>query len=351
MTPIGADFNAVNFSSDTSAPAHLAVIEALARVNSGMEGSYGGDSATGQVRELLKSALETDDFEFWLCASGTASNALALSVMCSPTGSILCHREAHIERDERGAPEFFTGGAKLHLLDGPSAQIDETALRDALGRIDREFVHETPPDVLSLTNLTESGTAYSVEKIAHYAQLAKAAGLRVHLDGARLANALVSTGASLADMTWRAGVDVVTLGLTKTGAIGCEIIILFGDMRGRYKDLLARAKRSGHMPPKMRFIAAQAEALLSDGLWLDLAAMANSRAREFSNIICSAPGVSLAHSVDGNEVFAVLPPEVDTRLRDAGGVFYPWIDGSHRFVCSWATPQSDLDALRAVLAG
>ncbi|MEM1087118.1 MAG: beta-eliminating lyase-related protein [Pseudomonadota bacterium] len=341
----------MNFSSDTSAPAHPAVIDALAGVNSGMEGSYGDDRVTLRVRALLTEALETEAFDFWLCASGTASNALALSVICPPTGSILCHREAHIERDERGAPEFFTGGAKLHLLDGASAQIDEAALRDALTNINRDFVHETPAETLSLTNLTESGTAYSVQKIAHYADLAKSYGLNVHLDGARLANALVSTGASLPEMTWKAGVDVVTLGLTKTGAIGCEIIILFGEMRSHYRDLLARAKRSGHMPPKMRFLAAQAEALLTDGLWLELASTANARAREFANIICSAPGVSLAHSVDGNEIFAVLPQGVEAKLRAAGGIFYPWIEGSHRFVCSWATPQSDLDALRAALTG
>ncbi|MEM7492630.1 MAG: beta-eliminating lyase-related protein [Pseudomonadota bacterium] len=341
----------MNFSSDTSAPAHPRVIEALASANSGMQASYGDDGVTVRVRDLLKEVLETDDFEFWMCASGSASNALALSVMCSPTGSILCHREAHIERDERGAPEFFTGGAKLHLLDGPSAQIDEQALRDALAGIDRDFVHETPPETLSLTNLSESGTAYTADRVAHYARLAHDADLSVHLDGARLANALVSTGARLADMTWRAGVDVVTLGLTKTGAIGCEIIILFGQMRTRYKALLARAKRSGHMPPKMRFIAAQAEALLRDQLWLQLAETANKRAREFSNIICSVEGVSLAHSVDGNEVFASLPDDVERRLRAAGGAFYPWIDGSHRFVCSWTTPESDLDALRSALAG
>lgn len=340
----------MNFSSDTSAPAHPAVIDAIVRVNSGMEASYGGDRVTARVRALLAQTLETDDFDFWLCASGTASNALALSVMCPSTGAILCHAEAHIERDERGAPEFFTAGAKLQLLGGASAQIDEAELRDALGRIDRAFVHETPAHTLSLTNLTESGTAYSAAQIGHYAALAREAGLNVHLDGARLSNALVSTGASVADMTWRAGIDTVTLGLTKTGAIGCEIIILFGNMRAKYPQLLARAKRSGHMPPKMRFIAAQAEALLSDGLWLDLAATANQRAREFANIICAVPQVRLAHSVDGNEVFAVLPEGLARKLQDAGGAFYPWIDGSHRFVCSWSTPQSALETLRAALA-
>jgi threonine aldolase len=340
----------MNFSSDTSAPAHPAVIEALAKANTGTQSSYGSDNVTGRVRVLLRETLETDDFDFWMCASGTASNALALSVMCSPTGSILCHREAHIERDERGAPEFFTGGAKLHLLDGPSAQIDEAELRQALGAIDRSFVHETPAETLSLTNLTESGTAYPVDTIAHYAALAKAAGLTMHLDGARLANALISTSSSIADMTWRAGVDVLTLGLTKTGAIGCELIILFGDMRAKYPELLARAKRSGHMPPKMRFLAAQAEAMLSDNLWLSLAAQANARAREFANAICTVPGVRLAHSVDGNEVFAVLPEGLDEHLQKAGGVFYPWIDSSHRFVCSWATTEQEIDALRSALA-
>jgi threonine aldolase len=341
----------MDFSSDTSAPAHPAVLEALAKANTGTQSSYGADDVTERVRALLLDTLETDDFEFWMCASGTASNALALSVMCSPTGSILCHREAHIERDERGAPEFFTGGAKLHLLDGPSAQIDETELREALDAIDRSFVHETPAETLSLTNLTESGTAYPVDTVTHYAALAKAAGLTVHLDGARLANALISTGSSIADMTWRAGIDVLTLGMTKTGAIGCELIILFGDMRAKYPELLARAKRSGHMPPKMRFLAAQAEAMLTDNLWLSLAAQANARAREFANAICTVPGVRLAHSVDGNEVFAVLPEGLAEHLQKAGGVFYPWIDGSHRFVCSWATTEQEIDALRSALAG
>ena len=150
----------MDFSSDTSAPAHPAVIEALARVNSGMEGSYGNDSVTARVRTLLAETFETDEFDFWMCASGTASNALALSLICPPTGSILCHEEAHIERDERGAPEFFTGGGKLALLSGDAARIDEAALRTALAGIERGFVHETPPHVLSLTNLTESGAAY-----------------------------------------------------------------------------------------------------------------------------------------------------------------------------------------------
>lgn len=340
----------MNFTSDTTAPAHPSVIEAIAAVNTGSASSYGADDVTARVRSLLADTFETNDFKFWICASGTASNALALSVMCSSIGAIACHEEAHIERDERGAPEFFTAGAKLRLLPGHGAQIDENALRDALALNDPSFVHETPLETLSLTNLTECGTAYSAQMISHFSALAKAEGLNTHLDGARLANALAYTDATPAEMSWKAGVDVLTLGLTKTGAIGCEIIILFGQMRAQFEALKARAKRSGHMPPKMRFLAAQATAMLENGRWLELAKQANTSAKALANLLCAQPGVSLAYPTDGNEVFALLPPDVEATIKQAGVKCYPWPGGSHRFVCSWATPQSDLDALRDLLA-
>lgn len=340
----------MDFASDTTAPAHPDVLAKMAQINTGSAASYGADEVTQQLREKLSAALETEDFDFWLCASGTASNALALSVMCSATGAIACHQEAHIERDERGAPEFFTGGAKLRLLTGHGARIDEEALRYALAANAPDFVHETPLETLSLTNLTECGTAYSVETIRHYAALAHAEGLNVHLDGARLANALVSTGASVAEMTWKAGVDVLTLGLTKTGAIGCEIVILFGAMRAQFTALKARAKRSGHMPPKMRFLAAQALALLEGGLWLKLASAANQSATQLANILCARAGVSLAYPTGGNEVFAILPQTLERQVKAGGVKCYPWPGGSYRFVCNWATPSTDLDALRTLLA-
>ncbi|HPE48342.1 MAG TPA: beta-eliminating lyase-related protein [Hyphomonas sp.] len=339
----------MNFSSDTSAPAHARVIEALLDANSGMEGSYGGDSATAAVRPLLEAVFETDDFDFWMTASGTASNALALSCFCPPTGAVLCHEQAHIERDERGAPEFFSGGGKLRLLKGFGARIDRDALEAALGQINRDFVHETPADVLSLTNLTECGTAYSAAEVALYARLAHDKGLAVHMDGARLGNALISTHAKAADMTWKAGADVLTFGLTKTGAIGCEIIILFGRARTKYADLKARAKRSGHMPAKMRFIAAQARAMLDGGLWLELAEHANAMAADLADVFTGA-GFDLAYPVDGNEVFPLLPDDAAMRLRKAGALFYPWADGSSRFVCAWSTDPEDIAAVGAALA-
>lgn len=338
----------MNFSSDTSAPAHPAVIKALAGVNSGMEASYGADSVTAGLRAKLAAVFETEDFDYWLTASGTASNALALSCFCSSIGAVLCHEEAHIARDERGAPEFFSGGGKLQLLTGFGARIDREALETALGQINPGFVHETPAEVLSLTNLTECGTAYRAAEVALYAGLAKEKGLTVHLDGARLGNVLASGKASAADMTWRAGVDVLTFGLTKTGAIGCEIILLFGGARKKHAELQARAKRSGHMPPKMRFLAAQAHAMLEDGLWLNLAGRANERAMALADLFTGA-GYELAYPVDGNEVFPFLPEEVVRRLMAAGAKFYPWPGGAYRFVCSWNTTEADIAALAETL--
>lgn len=339
----------MNFGSDTTAPAHPLVLEALARVNSGAEPSYGDDSGAVRVRALLARTFETDDFDFWLVASGTAANALALSCFCPPHASILCHHEAHIQMDERGAPEFFTGGGRLHLLPGEGAKIDFKAFKDYLDYFDPQFVHATPPAAVSLTNLTECGMSYTPDEIARFAQRARAASLAVHLDGARLGNALVRTGASPSEMTWKAGVDVLSLGLTKTGAMGCEIIVLFGKAREQFQELRIRAKRAGHMPAKMRYLSAQAEAMLDGGIWLELAAHANRKAGELA-VVFADRGLELAWPVEGNEVFVFLPEYDENILKEDGARFYAWPGGSSRFVCSWATTDADIAALRAALS-
>ncbi len=337
----------MNFSSDTAAPAHPAILQAMLAAASGPAPSYGNDPWTRAARDALCEVFETD-LDIWLVSSGTAANALALSILCPPHGATLCHEEAHIERDERGAPEFFTGGGRLALLPGPHARIDLTALRQRLAANDPGFIHETPLHVLSLSNLTECGAAYSSSEIAERAALAREAGLAVHLDGARFANALISTGARPAEMSWRAGVDVLSFGATKNGGAGCEAIILFGAARSRLHELQVRAKRAGHMPPKMRFLAAQMTAYLKDGLWLQLAGNANSAARALSEALVKS-GAELVHPVDGNEVFAKLPPGAADRLARAGATFYPWPDGSHRFVCSWATTREEIAEAAAKL--
>ncbi|MEM1105916.1 MAG: beta-eliminating lyase-related protein [Pseudomonadota bacterium] len=340
----------MDFSSDTSAPAHPAVIDALARANGGQAASYGADGESQALAAQLADLFETREIAIWPTASGTAANALALSCFCPPTHTILCHRDAHIECDERGAPEFFTGGGKLALLEGAGGKISEDALDAALASVDPGFVHAAPPAALSLTNLTEWGTAYTGEETAARAAKAKALELTVHLDGARLGNALAALGAAPADLTWRAGVDLVTLGLTKTGAMGCDIIVLFGAAAKAVGDLHARAKRSGHMPPKARFLAAQARALLEGGLWLELAAHANAMAARLADGIFALPGAAPLAETQGNEVFASLPGATAEAMRRAGWSFYPWPGGGYRFVCSWATQPGDVDQALAALA-
>lgn len=338
----------MNFGSDTTAPAHPDVLEAMSRANTGSEASYGNDAVMARLRDTIARVFATEDFDFWITASGTASNALALSCFCPSTGAVLCHEEAHIERDERGALGFFSGGGTLRLLPGFGAKIDPQAFIRAIDANNPDFVHETPLHVLSLTNLTECGMVYRPEEISAFADRAKAAGLAVHLDGARFANALIAAGAMPSGLSWMAGVDVLTLGLTKTGAAGCEIILLFGAARAKFQELRVRAKRSGHMPPKMRFLAAQAEAMFAGSLWTRLAGHANRKARDLAEGF-QARGFHLAYPCEGNEVFVNLPAPVAERLKAAGAVFYGWPGGSSRFVCSWATQDAEIETLLAAL--
>lgn len=338
----------MTFLSDTAAPAHPAILDALARANEGQAASYGGDAVTARMETTLKELFECD-LAAWPCVSGTAANAVAISLLCGPMGAVACHEEAHIERDERGATEFFSGGGKLRLLPGAHAKLDLAALSDAVEAIQRDFVHETPLEALSLTNLTECGAAYTAAEIAQRADVARRAGLRVHLDGARFANALASTGASPGDMTWRAGVDIATFGATKNGALGCDVVLVFNPTSEKRAELHARAKRAGHMPPKMRFLSAQMEAYLCDDLWLILARKANAAAKKLSLGLNALPGTELAHPTEGNEVFVRLPSAGAAALEAAGIGSYPWPGGSRRFVCAWNTTDAEVDAALAAV--
>jgi threonine aldolase len=337
----------MNFASDTTAPAHPDVLKAVMTANEGAAPSYGADPWTQKVSQALCALFETD-LAVTFVNSGTAANALALSVLCPPDGAIICHENAHINRDERGAPEFYTHGGKLLLLSGDHDQITAKALTPVLDAMDRGFVHETPADVLSLSQLSESGTAYGRADVKALCTLAHNAGLHTHMDGARLANALVSTECSPADMTWRAGVDILSFGFTKNGAMGAEAIILFGDQVKRLAALEARRKRGGHMPPKQRFVAAQVLAMLEGGLWLELAGQANEAAQALAEGFVGA-GAALQHPVHGNEVFVCLRRGQAEALRNAGAQFYGWPDGSARFVTSWNTTLNDIRAALKVL--
>lgn len=336
----------MNFLSDTTAPAHPAILDALARANDGFAPSYGADPVSARVKARLTEIFETD-LEVLFTTSGTASNALALSVLCPGDAAILCHDEAHIHRDERGAPEFFTGGAKLLPIKGEHAKIPADTLAAVLDEWPRDFVHATPPTVLSISQLNESGCAYTLEEIRTLTGLAHDAGLLVHMDGARFANALATLDCTPADMTWKAGVDALCLGATKNGALAAEAVILFPTVMDRFAALQGRQKRAGHMLPKMRYVAAQMEAWLEDGRWLDLARKANAAGAKLAAGLDALPGGGLAHPCHGNEVFARLDPDLAERLRNAGAGFYGWPDGSARFVASWCTSDNEVDALLA----
>jgi len=339
----------MNFLSDTTAPAHPDILAALADANVGYAPSYGNDALTAELTERLGGIFETE-VDLVLTTSGTASNALALSVLCPPHGMILCHDEAHIHRDERGAPEFFTGGGKLLPLGGEHAKVAPEHLERALAQWPQDFVHAPPPRALSISNLNESGCTYSPSELRALTRQAKSNSMGVHFDGARFANALVSSGENASTMSWRSGADILCLGATKNGALGAEAILLFGETRALLPELQARQKRSGHMGPKARYIAAQMLAWLKDDLWLDLAQSANTAAGNVAGILRNV-GATIIHPVDGNEVFAQLDEELAERLRAAGVGFYQWPDGSARFVASWSTSNDDLRALEKVASG
>lgn len=340
----------MNFLSDTTAPAHPDLLAALSAANEGFASSYGADPVSARVKDRLRTLFETD-LEVLFAVAGTASNALALSVLAQPDSIILCHDEAHIQRDERGAPEFFTGGAKLLPLHGDHAKIDPAGLQATLGEWPADFVHATPPEVLSISQLNESGGAYTLDELDALIAPARQAGLKIHMDGARFSNAVAALECTPAEMSWKRGVDVLCLGATKNGALAAEAVILFPSAMERFKRLQARQKRAGHMLPKMRDVAAQFDAWLNDGLWLDLAHRANTAGRRLADGLSGLPGCELAHPCDGNEVFVRLSPEVVERLRAAGAGFYAWPDGSARFVASWCTTDAEIAAVLGAARG
>ena len=346
------------FASDNAGPAHPSVIEAVARANAGHAASYGAEAAMEAVTARLREVFEAPEAAVCLVATGTAANALALACLCPPWATVYCHREAHVHEDECGAPEFYTGGARLTPLDGDHGRIEPGALSRALAAAAQAGVHNFQPGALSLTTATEAGTVYAPDEIRVLAGLARDRGLAVHLDGARFANALVRIGCSPAEMSWKAGVDVLSLGGTKNGLMGVEAVILFDPAKAREFEL--RRKRGGHLFSKHRFLSAQMAAYLDDDLWLALAAAANARADALAAGLAAVPGAKLLHPVEANMVFAAWPRAGHRAAQAAGARYYLWpgdqtLDGpdddavSARLVCNWATAEAGIADFLAIL--
>ena len=331
----------MRFFSDNAAAAHPAVMQAIAASNS-LDTAYDGDALSEKLDSAFSELFEREVRALWV-STGTAANCLALAALCPPYGGIICHKDAHIEVDEAGAPGFFTGGAKLILVDGPGAKVTPETVEAAISGI-RKDVHQVQAKVLSITNATEYGLTYSAEEVAALGEVAKRHGLAFHMDGARFANAVVSTEANPADLTWRAGVEAMSFGFVKNGGLNAEAIILF---RTELADEIAvRRKRAGHLSSKGRMLAAQILALLKDGLWLDNARSANSAAQ----MIGSAADDRLIYPVEANEIFIRATAAEARALRAKGFDFYDWGPDEVRFVTSWDQSGDPVEQLATAIA-
>ena len=331
----------MRFFSDNAAPAHPKVLEAIAAANR-LDTAYDGDEQSRRLDGAFSELFGTEVRAFWV-TTGTAANCLALAALCPPYRGIICHKDSHIEVDEAGAPGFFTGGAKLILLDGEGAKLTPKVVTAACDSI-RSDVHEVQPAALSITNATEYGLVYRANEVAALGQLASERGLAFHMDGARLANAVASTGESLSEMTWRAGVDVLSFGFVKNGGLNSECMIIF---RTELADEIAvRRKRAGHLLSKGRYLAAQLLAMLEDDLWLKNARAANASALK----LAEAAPQRLVYPVEANEVFLNVSAEEAAELRAQGFDFYDWGPGEIRLVTSWDTDAQAVEKLAAALA-
>ena len=331
----------MRFFSDNAAPAHPKVIEAIAASNK-IDTAYDGDDWSRRLDGVFSELFETEVRALWV-STGTAANCLALAALCPPYRGIFCHRDAHIEVDEAGAPAFFTGGAKLMLLDGPGAKISAQAVAEACDLI-RDDVHQVQPAAISITNATEYGLVYRPSEIAALGALAKKRDLALHMDGARFANAVATTGESPADLTWRSGVDALSFGFVKNGGLNAEALILF--KTELFDEVAVRRKRAGHLSSKGRMLAAQILALLEDGLWLDNARAANGAAQA----VAEAAPQRLVYPVEANEIFLEVSADEAASLRQQGFDFYEWGPGQIRFVTSWDQQGEEVDRLAAAIA-
>jgi threonine aldolase len=346
MTGAGANYA---FASDNTAGVCPEALAAVQAVNAGRVPSYGDDVHTAEAKRQFAALFERECDVFFVF-NGTAANALVLAALCQRHHAVLCHELSHVETDECGAPEFFTGGAKLIPLAGENAKLRAADLEPALHR--GHGVHFPKIRALSLTQATELGTIYTPPELSALADFAHARGLAVHVDGARFANAataLAPHGVTPADLTWRAGVDVLCLGGTKNGLLGTEAVVFFN--RALAAEFDYRVKQAGQLASKMRFAAAQWVAVLRDGAWLRHAAHANWQAQKLSAGLREL-GLALVTPTEANGVLVELPPRVVAALEARGWHFYKFVgEHGYRFMCSWETQDADVATLLADVRG
>lgn len=350
----------MNFASDNTVGASRKILDAIVVANEGSDSAYGTDLLTAEATRRLGEVFDREIACFFV-TTGTAANALALGAVSPPFGAVFCHTRAHVIEDECGAPEMFTGGAKLIGIAGRAGKVAPQEFSATLAEFPRGPVKQVQPAALSLSQATECGTIYTCEELAELAAIAHGAGLMVHMDGARFANALVAKACTPAEMSWKAGIDVLSFGATKNGALACEAVIFFDPAKAA--SLPYQRKRSGHTLSKGRFLGAQMIAYLENGHWLDLAATANAHAGRLAEGLATVPGVRLAWPSEANEIFAILPSRVDMALKAAGVLYYDWNFhgfegeiGQHgtdeafvRLVTSFATRSPDIERFLSIV--
>lgn len=342
----------MNFRSDNEAGAHPRIIEAVSRAfSSGPTPSYGADEWTRRVEGRLRDLFDKPDLVAFPVTTGTAANSLALACCTPPWGAIFCHPQAHIAAEETNAPEFFTSGARLFRVDGPAGKIDLQKLTEALAQPVYGVVHFPQPAAVSITQATECGTVYGPEEIAAIATATHRHGLKLHMDGARFANALSFVGCSPAELTWKAGVDVLSFGATKNGAMAAEAVVFFDP--GLAREFEYRRKRGGHLLSKQRLLSAQFDAYLADGLWLDNARHANAMARRLVAGLTGLKGTQLLYPVEANEIFVILPTRIHDALQSGGAKYHPWPsdrpgERAYRLVTAFDTDVADVDRFLSI---
>ena len=333
-----------NFASDNTAPVHPRVMEALARINDGNMPAYGHDPVTAAMQDAMRETFRAPEARVFPVFNGSACNGLALARMMRPYESVLCHRQAHINNDECGLPEFYTGG-KIVALDGDHARISPDGIAALVARTLDHAPHTSRVRAVSLTQSTELGTVYSVAELRAIATVCRDNGLYLHMDGARLANAVAFLGCHPAEIAGEAGVDILSFGGTKNGAMLAEATVIFNPALA--EDFAYIHKRAGQLPSKARYVSAQWLALLDNGLWLDNGRRANAMAARLRDGLAERPGIGLLHPVEANELFVSLPGRVAERLLAAGHDFYHWPnegDDAYRLVTSFTTTEAEVEA-------
>jgi threonine aldolase len=333
-----------DFASDNTSGICPEAWAAMDEANRGRIPSYGDDAWTARAADMIRDIFECD-CEVFFVFNGTAANSLSLASLCQSYHSVICHDQAHVERDECGAPEFFSNGTKILLAPGMNGKIDPAAVEEIVAR--RTDIHFPKPRVISLTQATELGTVYRAEEIAALGAIAKRRGLAMHMDGARFANAAATIGSSPRAFTWEAGVDVLCFGGTKNGMAVGEAVVFFRKELAREFDF--RCKQAGQLSSKMRFLAAPWVGMLSDGVWLRHGAHANAMAQRLGRGLAAIAGVKLIAPVEANGVFVDMPPPLASALQqERGWKFYNFIgDRGYRLMCSWETSEAVVDEFLA----